>query len=106
MHWYPADYLADTLTFTDEEDLIYRRMLDIMWINCGLPVEEKLIAKSIRISTRKFHRNYHQTLSKLFVEIDGKLWSPRLYKEYEETLEKSAKAKASAHARWHRENRD
>ena len=103
MPWFPGDYLAKTLAFTEEEDLIYRRMLDSMWINCGLPVDKKAIAKSIRISSRKFARNYDKTLAKLFVEIDGKLWSPRLYKEYLHTLGKSEKARLSARWRWHKE---
>ena len=102
-HWYPGDYLADTMGLTEEEDLIYRRMLDAMWISCGLPVDKKQIAKRIRISSRKFCRNFDKTLAKLFIEIDGKLWSPRLYSEYQQALEKSAKARESAAARWHPE---
>lgn len=103
MRWYPADYLADTLNFTIEEDLIYRRMLDVMWINHGLPTDKKEIAKSIRISSRKFKRNYDKTLSNLFIEIDGRLWSPRMHKEYLSALDNSETARNAANARWNRE---
>lgn len=103
VRWYPADYLADTLDFTIEEDLIYRRMLDVMWINQGLSVDKKEIAKSIRISSRKFTRVYDKKLSTLFIEIDEKLWSPRLYKEFLSALEHSETASFAARERWRRE---
>ena len=92
--------MADTMDLSEEAELIYRRMLDACWIGCGLPVDKKQIAKTIRISSRKFGRNFDETLAKLWIEIDGKLWNPRLYKEYMKVVEKSEKARESACIRW------
>lgn len=110
--WYPGDYLADTLHLSEEEDLLYRRLIDLMWIYGPLPEDPREISKISRIDLRKIRKRLPRILP-LLQCTNGKLDHPRIAEqraEAEEIKEKrtaagrkggiaNAKARAFAHPR-------
>lgn len=98
--WYPGDYLSDTLSLSLEADALYRRLLDAMWINCGLPVDKSELARISRTDRRKFCRIYDRELEHYFDIVNGKLWHTKLLELYNQASELSEKRRQSAMRRY------
>jgi uncharacterized protein YdaU (DUF1376 family) len=102
MHYYQfniGDYASHTQHLDPIEDIAYRRMIDIYYLNeCPLPEEPKEVARLIRM--RSHCDVIADVLREFFTLIEGEWRLKRADEEIERYREKSEKAKKSAEARW------
>lgn len=107
MHYFQfniGDYARDTAHLTEMEDLAYRRMLDLYYRAEGpLPSSIDEIARLIRM--RSHTESIAIVLQDFFAECADGYRNQRADQELRSIYEKSAKAKASANARWNK-NKD
>jgi len=105
MHYYqfnPKNYISKTSFLEPMEDLAYRRMLDHCYLTeLPLPCDIDEIAMLIRM---RAHCDSIKTVLRYFFELteDGYV-NETVIKVIDEYHSKSAKAKASADARWKKE---
>ena len=102
MHYYQfhiGDYHADTAHLDDMEDLAYRRMLDLYYKEeQPLPLDIERIAKLIRMRS---HSDCIASVLREYFERTENGWiNHRAEDDLAQIRKKSAKAKASAEARW------
>lgn len=97
--WSPKDYMSKTSFLEPMEDLAYRRMLDYCYLN-EVPLPEDIEEVALLISMRS-HTDCIAFVLRRFFELtpDGYV-NDRVFRELAEYHGKSAKAKASADARW------
>ena len=93
-----GDYKAHTQHLTPMEDLIYRRMLDLYYLNESPLPDAQKIARSICL--RDHISDIETILSEFFVDTPDGFIHSRCEREIKAMNEKSGKAKASAQARW------
>jgi len=93
-----GDYKAHTQHLTPMEDLIYRRMLDLYYLNESPLPDAQKIARSICL--RDHISDIETILSEFFVDTPEGFIHARCEREIKAMNEKSGKAKASAQARW------
>jgi uncharacterized protein YdaU (DUF1376 family) len=106
MHYYQfniGDYQSHTAHLSEIEDLAYRRLLDWYYLHeCPIPDDIPEIARQIRMRT---HTESIAIVLQEFFELTKKGWSSvRANREIAKTGEKSAKASASAKARWNKDS--
>jgi uncharacterized protein YdaU (DUF1376 family) len=104
MHYYQfniGDYQSHTAHLSEIEDLAYRRLLDWYYLHeSPIPDDIPEIARQIRMRT---HTESIAIVLQEFFELTKKGWSSvRANREIAKTGEKSAKASASAKARWNK----
>lgn len=102
MHFYQfniGDYKSHTEHLSEMEDLAYRRLLDWYYLHeRPIPNDIEQIARQIRMRT---HCDcIANVLREFFVLSDGHWMNKRADREIGKIAEKSAKAIASANARW------
>jgi uncharacterized protein YdaU (DUF1376 family) len=105
MHYYQfniGDYQSHTAHLSEIEDLAYRRLLDWYYLHeSPIPDDIPEIARQIRMRT---HTESIAIVLQEFFELTKKGWSSvRANREIAKTGEKSAKASASAKARWNKD---
>ncbi len=110
MPWYPADYKGDTSHLTDTEDLIYRRLLDELWIARGvLPFDDVRLARRVRLTPVKFRKAW-ATIGAFFRIEGGEISHKRISAEIEKSqkiVEKRSKAGTkAAQKRWGKSNKN
>lgn len=90
---YPADFEADTSHLTLEEDGAYNRLLRLCWMTpgCSLPDDPAWIARRMRVSLADFQRVVAPLLDEFFKRAKGRVFSPRLTREWEKVDETSKK---------------
>ena len=93
-----GDYKAHTQHLTPMEDLIYRRMLDLYYLNESPLPDAQKIARSICL--RDHISDIETILSEFFISTPEGHIHARCERELKAMNEKSGKAKASAQARW------
>lgn len=102
MHYYQfniGDYQSHTSHLTELEDIAYRRMLDWLYLHeKPLPLEIEQIARLIRMRTHS--ESIANVLQEFFARNQSGFYHKRVVKDLKTFKEKSAKAKASAKARW------
>jgi uncharacterized protein YdaU (DUF1376 family) len=88
---YPADFEADTSHLTLEEDGAYNRLLRLCWMTpgCSLPDDPAWIARRMRLSAADFQRVVAPLLDEFFKRARGRVFSPRLTREWEKVDETS-----------------
>jgi uncharacterized protein YdaU (DUF1376 family) len=106
MHYYQfniGDYQSHTAHLSEIEDLAYRRLLDWYYLHeSPIPDDIPEIARQIRMRT---HTESIAIVLQEFFELTKKGWSSiRANREIAKMDEKSAKASASAKARWNKES--
>jgi uncharacterized protein YdaU (DUF1376 family) len=106
MHYYQfniGDYQSHTAHLSEIEDLAYRRLLDWYYLHeSPIPDDIPEIARQIRMRT---HTESIAIVLQEFFELTKKGWSSvRANREISKTGEKSAKASASAKARWNKDS--
>jgi uncharacterized protein YdaU (DUF1376 family) len=104
MHYYQfniGDYKSHTEHLSEMEDLAYRRLLDWYYLHeCPIPDDIPEIARQIRMRS---HSDCIATVLKEFFQLTKKGWlSKRAEYEISRIGDKSAKARASAEARWNK----
>ena len=102
MHYYQfniGDYQSHTAHLSETEDLVYRRLLDWMYLHeKPIPLDLDEVARQIRMRT---HSDcIANVLREFFDRMDYGWISERVLKEIEKAGEKSRKASDSAKARW------
>jgi uncharacterized protein YdaU (DUF1376 family) len=106
MHYYQfniGDYQSHTAHLSEIEDLAYRRLLDWYYLHES-PIVDDIpeIARQIRMRT---HTESIAVVLQEFFELTQNGWSSiRANREIAKTGEKSAKASASAKARWNKDS--
>lgn len=105
MHYYtfkPKDYMSKTAFLEPLEDLAYRRMLDYCYLTeKPLPKDIEEIAMLICMRT---HTDSIKTVLRYFFDLtDDGYVNDFVVRELDAYHSKSAKAKASANARWSKE---
>ncbi len=88
---YPSDFEADTSHLTLEEDGAYNRLLRLMWMTpgCSLPDDPAWIARRLRVTAEVYERVIAPLLAEFFKRANGRVYSPRLRKEWEKVDETS-----------------
>lgn len=105
MHYYQhhiGDYRKDTSHLTLLEHGIYRQLLDLYYIS-----EKPLDANALRLICARTEEEQQiaiQLLNEFFTKDDGKFYHSRCDAEIEAYHGKKTKAKASADARWNKNN--
>jgi len=102
MHYYQfniGDYQSHTAHLSETEDLVYRRLLDWMYLHeKPIPLDLDEVSRQIRMRT---HSDcIANVLREFFDRMDYGWISERVLKEVEKAGEKSRKASDSAKARW------
>lgn len=107
MHYYQfniGDYVSSTQHLDENEDLAYRRMLDVYYSKeLPLPNDEKEIARLIRMRTHS--ESIAIVLREFFILEDDGYHCSRADREISSFQTKSDKARKSAEARWNK-NKD
>jgi uncharacterized protein YdaU (DUF1376 family) len=102
-----GDFLASTAEWSGEERALYLLALSYQWSMGSLPVDPKRLAKLVDYERRSFDASW-DTVSKKFVERDGRLYNLRLEQHRQKSLEVSNKrAIAGANGaakRWQKES--
>lgn len=97
--WSPKDYMSKTSFLEPMEDLAYRRMLDYCYLN-EVPLPKDVGEIAMLISMRS-HCDCIAVVLRYFFELTPEGYvNDRVSKELSDYHGKSAKAKASADARW------
>jgi uncharacterized protein YdaU (DUF1376 family) len=81
-----GDFLASTAEWSGEERALYLLALSYQWSMGSLPVDQKRIAKLVDYERRAFDGLW-ETVSKKFVERDGRLYNLRLEQHRERSKE-------------------
>lgn len=100
--WFPIDYAGDALVkaMTDDQDLAYRRLLDISWQIGSLPSDLGELARLAGFDSERFEAAWSFPLTECWHKNGaGKLVNHRLEEERESTLKRSEKARQSVQAR-------
>ena len=102
MHYYQfniGDYQSHTAHLSETEDLVYRRLLDWMYLHeKPIPLDLDEVSRQIRMRT---HSDcIANVLREFFDRMDYGWISERVLKEVEKAGEKSRKASDSVKARW------
>lgn len=106
MHYYQfniGDYMRDTQHLDEMEDLVYRRLLDLCYLSeAPLPLDVKEVARRIRM--RSECERIADVLREFFTATDEGYINPRASSSIEAYKQKGEKARASAKARWNKNN--
>lgn len=106
MHYYQfniGDYMRDTQHLDELEDLAYRRLLDLAYMSeQPLPLDVKEVARRIRM--RSECERIAVVLREFFIETDDGYINSRAMGSIEAYKAKADKARASARARWNKNN--
>lgn len=85
-----GDFLASTAEWSGEERALYLLCLAYQWSMGSLPTDPKRLAKLVDYERRLFDASW-DTVSKKFVERDGRLYNLRLEQHRKKSLEVSNK---------------
>lgn len=99
-----SDYLADTSHLSTEEHGAYLLLMIAAWRqhDCGLPLDDKKLARIVGMSPRKWALIRETILD--FWQVDGgRIYQPRLLKEWHYACKKSESNRKSAEARWNKQ---
>lgn len=96
------DYLSDTAHLEPMEDLAYRRLLDLYY-QTEMPLPDDIATLAKRIRLRGQEEAIVAVLNEFFIHYGDSYRHTRCDAELGELYQKSAKAKASAQARWAKE---
>lgn len=81
--FYPRDFMYDTMELSLEADALYRRLIDMYYINGGpFAKDVREICRRCRIDPRQFRRIFPE-VEKYFFESDGLLHHNRIDAELE-----------------------
>jgi uncharacterized protein YdaU (DUF1376 family) len=98
---FPADYLGDTQHLSTEEHGAYLLLMMTAWTqdDCGLPDDDRKLARIVRLSLRKW-KLMRPTMLEFWTVRDGRWSNPRLSKERVYADQKSASNRENARTRW------
>jgi uncharacterized protein YdaU (DUF1376 family) len=105
--WYPRDFLADALvqSMTLEQEGAYRRLMDICWLEHGLPDDmDELWRLAKAPSKERFTRNIWPLVGRKFQQRRGRLQHKRLDKERAKQAKTRKARQLAAHGRWDKDD--
>lgn len=96
-----SDYLADTSHLSTEEHGAYLLLMMAAWRqdDCGLPVDDKKLARITGLSVRKWTA-IKETILEFWTVENGRIYQPRLLKEWVYACKKSEGNRENARKRW------
>ena len=74
--WYPRDYMADALvvSMTLEQEGAYRRLMDVCWLEAGLPTTTEELWRLAKAPSRdRFERFIWPTVGRKFYPRKGQI---------------------------------
>ena len=103
--WYPSDAESDLTysSFSSTELGVFHRALNYAWMNDGLPDDDALIARALRLSVRDLREAWPVVRNSFPVDNDGKRRNKRQQTERVQVQSINAKASESAKIRWSRD---
>jgi uncharacterized protein YdaU (DUF1376 family) len=104
--WYPRDYMADALVvaMTLEQEGAYRRLMDVCWLEHGLPNDIDQLWRLAKAPSRdRFARRIWPIVGRKFQPRKGKLQHRRLDRERAKQAKYRKQKQLAALARWHKE---
>ena len=102
--FYPKDFLSDpdVMQMNMAQKGAYITLLSFQWLNDGLPKSDSYIRNLLGAPPK--WKSLWEGISHKFIEIDGKLYNKRLYKEKQKQIEHrkvaSKAGKKGAEKRW------
>jgi uncharacterized protein YdaU (DUF1376 family) len=96
-----SDYLADTRHLTTEEHGAYLLLMIAAWRqdDCGLPLDDKKLSRIVGLSMRKWMA-IRTTILEFWKVEKGRIYQPRLHKEWTYACKKSEGNRQNARKRW------
>lgn len=104
--WYPRDFLADALvqSMTLEQEGAYRRLMDVCWLEHGLPDDIDQLWRLAKAPNReRFARVIWPLVGRKFQQRRGKLQHKRLDKERAKQAKTRKVRQLAAQERWEKE---
>lgn len=101
---YAQDFEVDTAYWTVEEIGVYIRLLNVCWVNNGLPMDMYKLARIARVDASLFATVWTETVSKKFFEQDGQFFNAR--QEEVRAFRKKQKENGSKGGRPKKENQE
>ena len=102
--WYPFAYESydrDTKDLSDAADLLYRRLLTVLWVNGGfIPVDWEWIATRVRKRPTFVRKVFEKELAQFFTIMGGEMYQKRMLEEYNKATEISQKRIKAAQDRY------
>ncbi len=106
--WYPFAYEAydrDTKDLSDAADLLYRRLLTVLWTNGGfIPKDWAWIGKRVRKRADFVQRVFEEELTPFFTIMSDEMYQKRMLEEVNKAAAIGRKRADSSNARWGEEN--
>jgi uncharacterized protein YdaU (DUF1376 family) len=98
--WYPDDFERDTHGLSDDAELMYRRLLDMLWKNGGfLPYDEDYLCKRLG-KRRQFFRRVFAEIEHYFKFNGREFYQKRLLAEFNNTVKIQEQRQDAASKRW------
>ncbi len=96
-----SDYLADTSHLSTEEHGAYLLLMIAAWRqdDCGLPLDDKKLGRIVGLSSRKWAQ-IKDTILEFWRVENGRIYQPRLHKEWLYACKKSEGNRQNARKRW------
>lgn len=98
--FYPADFIAGTVTFTTEEIGAYMLLMCYCWDKGSIPADLKLVARIARMTPPRMRQMWPALVSK-FQTVEGGYIQPRIERERQKQAEYRQKQADKAAKRWH-----
>lgn len=100
-----GDYSSATMHLSWDEDLAYRRLIDVYYMKeSALPAERAQIYRLVRAVSSAQKKAVNTVLDEFFTLTDEGYFNHRCAQELAVLADRSRKAKASAEARWRNAN--
>lgn len=98
MPLFVSDYDGDTAHLSFEEDGCYLRLLRLCWKTpgCSVPDDSIWIKRMMRSTDEEFERLIEPVIEEFFKKQNGRVFHPRLQKEFQYVSEVSKKRKQAA----------
>lgn len=98
--WYPFAYEAydrDTKDLSDAADLLYRRLLTVLWTNGGfIPVDWEWIGNRVRKRPSTVRKIFEAELAQFFTIMGTEMYQKRMLDEYLKATDISQKRSKAA----------
>lgn len=100
--WYPKDYISDSavMAMTLEAQGLYRLLLDVCWLDSGLPMRPHELWRIGRCESLEHFEQLWPAIAPKFYEKDGKYHNRRLDDERKKQANNRKQRQLAADKRW------
>lgn len=100
--WYPKDYISDSavMAMTLEAQGLYRFLLDVCWLDGGLPMRSHELWRIGRCDSLEHFEQLWPAIAPKFYEKDGKYQNRRLDEERKKQANNRKQRQLAAEKRW------